>query len=194
MKIGKIFDEFNVKMNPKSKPIIAILILSLSLVFVGNYASASSYEYGEETHWIQVGYQTSTRNGTLLEPFVLRPLFTYGRSDGVVWNLTVTENVSVFLSTDWKLDYTFNGTGGFYEGNHTCIKIALLLNGTEGSYEYNLRFPDWRIETVQTATFVPWRFWTNLAYIVVGGLLVSSTILYVNNASLRKNGGNGPDQ
>lgn len=192
--MGLIFDELHVRLNPKNKPIIAVLVLMLSLVFVGNYASASSYEYGEEVHWNQVGYSTSTRNGTLQTPFVMRPLFTYGRSEGLLWNLTVTENVSVYLSTEWSLDYTFNGTGGFYEGNHTCIKIALLLNGTEGSYEYNLRFPDWDIERVPTATFVPWRFWANLAYIVVGGIIVSVSILYVNNAHLKKNGGNGPDQ
>jgi hypothetical protein len=194
MKIGIIFDEFNVTMNPKSKVVIASLILIVSLVFIGAIASGSAYEFGEEHHFTQVGYKTSTRNSSIHEPFVLNTLFAYSMSEGVVWNLTVTENVSVYTSTEYFSQYTFNGTGGFYEGNHTVIRIAVLLNGTEGSYEYNIRHADWDAYSIETKTFVLWRFFSNLAFVIMGVFAVFFVLVFVNYASLRKNGGNGPDQ
>lgn len=175
--MNMIFEHFEIKFKPKRKKIFVAVLLITILITIMPFVNEASYEYGTDWDFNEAGYETQIKNGTMLGDYSLRNLLTSSSAYQIYWNLTVSDNISVFTRGDWWGDYFFNGTGGFYEGNSSFVSIYLILNGTTGNWRFIQTRMTYDMIRFDTRELVIWRFLGNLYSIVLG--FVSSAFVFL---------------
>jgi len=169
-----IFEKLEIEFKPNVKRTLSIIILCSLILSAVALTGGTAYEFEDKAINKGIVNRTYWGNKTLTEPYVLNDLFSIYSPSGVSWNITVSDNVSVYFRNDlwWNYGLTYNGTGGFYsQDNTTYIVVKTLLNGSSGwaYYEYTYNSTSWDVQRV--ATFKLWRYAGNLCYVALGALL-----------------------
>ena len=182
--MNMIFEHFEIKFKPKRKKILVGVLLMIILIISMPFVNEASYEYGTNWDFNEAGYKTQIRDGTMHGDYSIRSLLTSSSVYPIYWNLTVSDNISVFTCSDWPSEYFLNGTGGFYEGNSTFVSIYLLLNGTTGDWSFTQTRMTYDMVSFDTREFVVWRFLGNLWSIILG--LSFSAVVFMLYDGFRK--------
>ena len=173
--MGRVFKSFALESDTKAFLVGFVLILIIA--FPLGALLPTSYELNREYTTENLGPRDDEKSGVLLsgsgsmEDIFYR--YIWNDADFTFFNLTVSDNVSVYMRDSYFDPSYYVGTGGSFQGNVTStIRISVLLNGTSfGTWNISYTYIDF--ETTHTDT---WEFSLGLWYLNVFGILVGGWI------------------